>query len=227
MKTSEKKSLIALPDRLPNMLYNLPRLKIVRVTKFLRKNNEVSGDIDKLVKIGPWDCNNIKFSFRPCAAGAGCVRHPGFGAIWTYPGGILYLMLYLETSHLFVVCAIRRVRYGAMSRKSRIDVPGALYHIIVRGIDRRRVFADNTDRNNLLDRVVGVNSETNTCCFAWARIPSHFPLLLRTGQVAISTVMLRLLTGCACYFNEPSQRALFQNSFKFIKLGKNCTRHVT
>ena len=35
-----------------------------------------------------------------------------------------------------------------MPRKSRIDAPGALHHIIVRGIERRRIFYDNTDRDN-------------------------------------------------------------------------------
>jgi len=41
-----------------------------------------------------------------------------------------------------------------MPRKSRIDAPGALHHIIVRGIERRKLFVDDTDRNNFLDRIV-------------------------------------------------------------------------
>jgi len=40
-----------------------------------------------------------------------------------------------------------------MSRKSRIDTPGALHHIIVRGIERRKVFVDDADRNTFLDRI--------------------------------------------------------------------------
>ena len=39
-----------------------------------------------------------------------------------------------------------------MPRKSRIDAPGALHHIIARGIERSKIFRDNTDRNNFLDR---------------------------------------------------------------------------
>ncbi|MBN1472759.1 MAG: hypothetical protein JW925_13345, partial [Syntrophaceae bacterium] len=38
-----------------------------------------------------------------------------------------------------------------MPRKSRIDAPGALHHIIVRGIERRKIFFDNADRNNFND----------------------------------------------------------------------------
>jgi len=33
-----------------------------------------------------------------------------------------------------------------MPRKARIDAPGALHHIIVRGIERRKIFYDDNDR---------------------------------------------------------------------------------
>ena len=79
-----------------------------------------------------------------------------------------------------------------MPRKARIDAPGALHHIICRGIERRDIFTDDTDRNNFLDRLGNILSETKTPCFAWALIPNHFHLLLRTANVPISTVMKRL-----------------------------------
>ena len=80
-----------------------------------------------------------------------------------------------------------------MPRKSRIDAPGALYHITARGIERCRIFKDNTDRNNYLDRFGGIIKGSDTSCSAWALIPNH--LLLRTGAVGLATVMRRLLTG--------------------------------
>ena len=33
-----------------------------------------------------------------------------------------------------------------MARKERIHIPGALYHVIMRGNDRRDIFGDNKDR---------------------------------------------------------------------------------
>jgi REP-associated tyrosine transposase len=73
-----------------------------------------------------------------------------------------------------------------MPRNARIDAPGALHHIIVRGIERRKIFNDNVDRINFLDRLGKVLSETHTTCFAWALIPNHFHLLLRVwGQTLI------------------------------------------
>jgi putative transposase len=60
-----------------------------------------------------------------------------------------------------------------MPRKSRIDAAGALHHIIARGIDRKRIFDDDADRDNFLDRLGNVLSETQTVCFAWVLIPNH------------------------------------------------------
>jgi putative transposase len=105
-----------------------------------------------------------------------------------------------------------------MPRQSRIDAPGALHHIIARGINRKRIFQDDADRDNFLDRLGDILSETQTACFAWALIPNHFHLLLRTGTTAISSVMRRLLTGYAVSFNFRHRRRghLFQNRYKSI-----------
>ena len=53
-----------------------------------------------------------------------------------------------------------------MPRKARIDAPGALHHIIVRGIEKRKIFNDDVDRTTFLDRLGRVLSETDTKCFA-------------------------------------------------------------
>ena len=105
-----------------------------------------------------------------------------------------------------------------MPRKARIDAPGALHHIIVRGIERRKIFYDDGDRDNFLQRLADVLTETSTPCFAWTLIPNHLHLLLRTGLTPIATVMRRLLTGYATTFNRRHRRHghLFQNRYKSI-----------
>lgn len=40
-----------------------------------------------------------------------------------------------------------------MPRQSRIDAPGALHHIIARGIGCRNIFNDDQDRDNFVDRL--------------------------------------------------------------------------
>ena len=103
-----------------------------------------------------------------------------------------------------------------MPRKARIDAPGALQHIIVRGIEKRPIFKDPIDHYNFLDRLGDILSDTSTPCFAWALQFNHFHLLLRTGLTPIAKVMQRLLTGYAIQFNRRYKRhgQLFQNRYK-------------
>jgi len=105
-----------------------------------------------------------------------------------------------------------------MPRKARIDAPGALHHIIVRGINRRKIFYDDADRDDFLNRLGDILSDSKTPCFAWALMTNHFHILLRTATVPISTVMRRLLTGYAISFNRRHRRHghLFQNRYKSI-----------
>ena len=46
-----------------------------------------------------------------------------------------------------------------MPRKACIDAPGALHHIIVRGIERRRIFSDDQDRDNFIERLGDITSD--------------------------------------------------------------------
>lgn len=105
-----------------------------------------------------------------------------------------------------------------MPRKARIDAPGALHHIIIRGIESRRIFSDDQDRENFVKRLGGIVTDTQTVCLSWALIPNHVHLLLRTGPTPISTVMRRLLTGYAVSYNRRHRRYghLFQNRYKSI-----------
>jgi len=105
-----------------------------------------------------------------------------------------------------------------MPRGSRIDAVGAVHHIMVRGIERRKILDGDADRDHFLHRMGEILLDTGTTCFAWSLMPNHFHLLLRTGTVPVSTVMRRLLTGYAIWFNRSRRRHghLFQNRFKSI-----------
>ncbi len=105
-----------------------------------------------------------------------------------------------------------------MPRKARIDAPGAVHHIIIRGIERRKIFRSDLDYEDFIERLAGIVNESQTQCLVWALIPNHIHLLLRTGRVPIATVMQRLLTGYAVRFNRKYRRhgQLFQNRYKSI-----------
>jgi REP element-mobilizing transposase RayT len=93
-----------------------------------------------------------------------------------------------------------------------------MHHIIVKGIKRRKIFFDDSDRDDFLDRLGSILSDSKTRCFAWAFMTNHLHLLLRTGTAPIAMVMRRLLTGYAVSFNRRHRRHghLFQNRYKSI-----------
>ena len=110
------------------------------------------------------------------------------------------------------------VKVAIMPRNARLDAPGVLHHVMIRGIERRKIFRDDKDRDNLLDRLSLILPETGTSCYAFALMPNHAHFLFRSGEAGISKVMRKLLTGYAVYFNHRYKRhgQLFQNRYKSI-----------
>jgi len=47
-----------------------------------------------------------------------------------------------------------------MPRQARIDAPGALHHIIVRGIERCKIFKDDADREGFVERFGKIIGDT-------------------------------------------------------------------
>ena len=105
-----------------------------------------------------------------------------------------------------------------MPRQPRLDAPGALHHVMGRGIERTKVFQADADRDDFVTRLAGLCREGNLVVYAWTLMPNHFHLLVRTGQRQLSESMKRLLTGYVVNFNRRHKRYghLFQNRYKSI-----------
>ena len=106
----------------------------------------------------------------------------------------------------------------AMPRQSRIDAPGALHHVIIRGIERKAVYKDDADRNEFVERMESIFADSSAPCFAWALMANHVHLLSRTADKPLDALMRRLLTGYAMAFNRRyhCHGQLFQNRYKSI-----------
>ena len=105
-----------------------------------------------------------------------------------------------------------------MSRQARLDVPGTLHHIIVRGIERRKIVNSNQDRKDFVSRMGTIASETGTLIYAWALMTNHAHVFLRSGPSGLPRYMQRLLSGYAVSYNRRHRRHghLFQNRYKSI-----------
>ena len=105
-----------------------------------------------------------------------------------------------------------------MPRTARLDAPGVLHHVMIRGIERRRIFRNDKDREDFIERLETRCTEAQTTCYAWAFMSNHAHFLFRTGTAPLSKLMSRLLTGYVIGFNRRHKRRgqLFQNRYKSI-----------
>jgi len=78
-----------------------------------------------------------------------------------------------------------------MPRGLRLDAPGVLYHLSVRGIERCAFFREERDRADFV---------------AWALLPNHAHLLVRTGRRPLAAALRSLLTGYAGAFSRRHKR---------------------
>jgi REP element-mobilizing transposase RayT len=100
-------------------------------------------------------------------------------------------------------------------RGPRVDAPGQVHHVIIRGVERRRIFRDIHDYEDLLIRLDRLFPALGFRCFAWVLMPNHAHFALQTGSVPLHKLMARLGTGFACAFNRRHQRVghLLQNRY--------------
>ena len=105
-----------------------------------------------------------------------------------------------------------------MPRQARLDAPGTLHHVIIRGIECKEIVKDDHDRQNFVYRMVTIALETGALIYAWTLMTNHAHIFLRSSSSGISRYMRRLLSGYAISYNRRHCRHghLFQNRYKSI-----------
>ncbi len=107
-------------------------------------------------------------------------------------------------------------RIKGMGRRPRTHFSGAVYHAMARGVNGGDIFVDDQDRRGFLEIVSRVCTETACEVIAYCLMGNHFHLAARVGLVTLSSVMQRIETAHANYFNRRHDREghLFQARFK-------------
>jgi len=75
--------------------------------------------------------------------------------------------------------------------------PGTLRHVMIRGINKRRIVNDVVDRKNFVKHLGTLSAETKTRIYAWALMTNHAHILLPSAEIGLSGFMRHLLTGYA------------------------------
>jgi REP element-mobilizing transposase RayT len=93
-----------------------------------------------------------------------------------------------------------------MPRRSRLDLPGSLHHICIRGVDGRRIFVDEADPVDLLRRYERWSLETKTRSLAWSLDGNHAHFVIERGEQPMAVLMARFTGAFAQRFNWRHER---------------------
>jgi len=89
-----------------------------------------------------------------------------------------------------------------MPRQPRLDAPGILHHVMVRGFERRTVFRDDADRTDFVARLAAVAEQGAWTVSPGALVPNYAHLTLRKGLQSLRKVMRRVLTGYGIVYDR-------------------------
>ncbi len=93
-----------------------------------------------------------------------------------------------------------------MARPLRLHYRGAIYHVTVRGVEQRPLFADDADRQRFLDRLGEAVAECGTRLYLYCLMRNHVHLLIETPRANVSAFMHKVQTAYSVYFNRRHQR---------------------
>lgn len=102
-----------------------------------------------------------------------------------------------------------------MPRGPREKSKTGIYHIMMRGIDKRGIFLCESDNYAFLHHVEHAKEKSNFSLFAYCLMVNHVHLLIKEGNEEIGDSIRRINVGYAQYHNNKHTRVghLFQNRF--------------
>ncbi len=108
-------------------------------------------------------------------------------------------------------------------RKPRIHVNGGVYHVMIRGNNRQKIFNEPNDDDIFLWCIETTIARYDARVHAYCLMPNHVHLVVETGRESISKIM-QLITGrYAQIFNKKYSRKghLYQERFKSIMINND------
>jgi REP element-mobilizing transposase RayT len=105
-----------------------------------------------------------------------------------------------------------------MARRPRVFAPGLLYHVIVRGNQRRKTFLSPQDYETYLERLTRYRRKYDTTLYAYCLMPNHVHLLLECSDQPLAKFMQGVQQSYSQYFNLCHRKVghVFQGRYKAI-----------
>ena len=105
-----------------------------------------------------------------------------------------------------------------MARPLRVEFADAVYHVMSRGIEGRRICADDLDRELWLEILGRAAERFGWRVLAFCLLDNHFHLFLRTPAAGLAAGMRQLNGDYAGYFNRHHRRRgpLMQGRYRAV-----------
>lgn len=102
-----------------------------------------------------------------------------------------------------------------MARRLRVEYEGAMYHVTIRGVERRPIFRQDADRERMLARLGEAQEAFGVRVYLYVLMGNHVHLLVETPQANLSAFMHQFQTAYTVYYNRRYRRAghLMQGRF--------------
>lgn len=78
-----------------------------------------------------------------------------------------------------------------MPRTPRAREESGIHHVVVQGLDHQKIFEENDDKDLYLDIVLRFKERFDMRLYAYCIMPNHAHLLLKEGEIDISSFMRR------------------------------------
>lgn len=88
-----------------------------------------------------------------------------------------------------------------MPRPLRVEFPGAIYHVTIRGNARQKIFDDDHDRERFLQRLAESVETYGARVYLFCLMSNHVHLVLETPAANLGRLMQSLGTGYTMYYN--------------------------
>jgi putative transposase len=103
-----------------------------------------------------------------------------------------------------------------MPRQGRQLSESKIYHVMIRGNERKNIFTEDEDKKRFIEIVSEKNKDRKFSIYAYCLMDNHVHLLINEGIDEIGRIMKRINISYAYYFNKKYGRIghLFQDRFK-------------
>ncbi len=103
-----------------------------------------------------------------------------------------------------------------MPRRARKKSKTGIYHVMVRGINRQKIFKDNGDYAHFIETIRKTKEKSEFKIYGYCLMGNHVHLLLQERKESISLSMQRICSSFVYWYNRKYDRLghLFQERYK-------------